>query len=70
MIAASKLLWAYDILPPPNGLDLSIETGFADGVVTQPVHPDVVFKPRSKTRRAGVVADAERTQAIAQQLVG
>ncbi|ETS75437.1 hypothetical protein PFICI_12381 [Pestalotiopsis fici W106-1] len=68
LLAASKLIWAYDILPPPHGLDISIENGFKDGVVLQPLHPEVIFKIRSEGRRAAVLADADRTAEIAREL--
>ncbi|KAF7518253.1 hypothetical protein G7054_g13511 [Neopestalotiopsis clavispora] len=70
LLAASKLIWAYDILPPPGGLDTSIENGFKDGVVLQPVRPEVVFKLRSEEKRAAVLADANRTEEIARELQG
>ncbi|KAH8668778.1 cytochrome P450 [Xylariales sp. PMI_506] len=70
LLAASKIVWAYDISPPPTGFDVSIETGFKDGTVTQPVHPEVVFTVRSEKKKAGVLADAEHTEQIARQLLG
>ncbi|KAI1845953.1 hypothetical protein JX266_008040 [Neoarthrinium moseri] len=70
LLAASKVVWAYDISPPPGGLDISVETGFKDGTVTQPVHAEVVFTPRSEKKRAGVLADAERTEHIAREMIG
>lgn len=70
LLAASKIVWAYDVLPPSGGLDVSIETGFKDGVVTQPVHPEVVLKARSEQRKAGVLVDAAHTKAVAIQLLG
>ncbi|KAK7917902.1 cytochrome P450 [Apiospora marii] len=67
----SLSLWAYDIRPPPGGkFDVSVETGFKDGTVTEPIHPEVLFTARSEKKRAGVVADAERTREIARDLLG
>ncbi|KAK8061220.1 hypothetical protein PG997_015441 [Apiospora hydei] len=71
LLAAAKVVWAYDILVPPGGrFDVSVETGFKDGTVTEPVHPEVVFQARSEKKRAGVLADAQRTQDIARDLLG
>jgi cytochrome P450 len=70
LLAAAKIAWAYDISPPAGGLDISVETGFKDGTVTQPVHPEVLFKLRDEKRRAAVLADADRTEHIARQLLG
>ncbi|CAI6339314.1 unnamed protein product [Periconia digitata] len=69
LLAASKLLWAYDILPPPGGVDVSIETGFEDGVVIQPKNPLIIPKLRDDMRKQGLMEDYERTQAIAHSLI-
>lgn len=48
LLAVSKLVWAYDILPPgPGAVDVSIETGFQSGVVSAPLNPQVVFRLRT-----------------------
>lgn len=65
MLAVSKLVWAYDILPGPEGVDVSIETGFQDGVASAPVNPQVDFKLRSLERKAAVWEDFRRTDLIA-----
>ncbi|KAK8108356.1 cytochrome P450 [Apiospora sp. TS-2023a] len=71
LLAASKVVWAYDIRPPSGGkFDVSVETGFKDGTVTEPIHPEVVFTLRGEKKRAGVVTDAERTKEIARELLG
>ncbi|KAH8205741.1 hypothetical protein TruAng_000017 [Truncatella angustata] len=70
LLAAAKIIWAYDISPPHGGLDVSIDTGFKDGTVTQPIHPEVLFRLRDGKRRAGVLADANRTEHVARQLLG
>ncbi|KAK7936581.1 cytochrome P450 21 [Apiospora aurea] len=50
--------------------DFSVETGFKDSTVTAPVHPEVTCQTRSEKKRSGVVADAQRTQDIARDLLG
>jgi hypothetical protein len=70
MAAASKILWSYDILPPPEGLDISIETGYLDGVVLQPVNPNVVFKLRSGKTEKDILDELDRTQMVAHELLG
>lgn len=69
-LTLSKLLWAYDVLPPPGGIDMSVETGFQDGLVTQPVKPNVLFRLRDDTREAAMVEDLRRTEAISNDLLG
>ncbi|KAK9781621.1 putative Cytochrome P450 [Seiridium cardinale] len=70
LLAAAKIVWAYNILPPPGGLDMSVETGYKDGVITEPAHPEVVFELRADNKKAAVLADADRTGHIARQLLG
>lgn len=70
LAAASKVVWAYDILPPLEGVDLSIETGFMDGVVTQPVNPRVRFRLRNDERLAGITQDYLQTEAVVKDLLG
>lgn len=70
MLAASKVIWAFDVLPPEGGLDTSIETGYKDGTVTEPVDPTVVFRRRDEGRCRGLTEDARRTEAIARGLLG
>lgn len=70
IIAVAELMWAYDILPGPRGADVSIETGYKDGVVTTPVDPQVTFRLRSEDKRAALVEDSDRTDAIARELLG
>ncbi|KAI4594264.1 hypothetical protein KJ359_008539 [Pestalotiopsis sp. 9143b] len=70
LLAASKVIWACDITPPSGGVDYSIETGYKDGTVTQPVRPEVLFTPRSREKEAAVQVDAERTESIARALLG
>ncbi|KAK8076792.1 Cytochrome P450 [Apiospora phragmitis] len=72
LLTASKLVWAYDIRPPPGGgiFDVSVETSFKDGTVTQPIRLEVAFRARSEEKRLGVVADAQRTEHIARDLLG
>lgn len=69
-LTLSKLLWSYDVLPPPGGIDMSVETGFEDGLVTQPVKPNVLFRLRDETREAAMVEDLRRTEAISNELLG
>ncbi|KAH7024594.1 cytochrome P450 [Microdochium trichocladiopsis] len=69
-LTVAKLLWAFDISAPAGGIDLSIETGFVDGVVTRPAKTPVVLTVRSEERRAALVEDFERTQAVVQGLMG
>lgn len=65
LLAASKTLWAHDVLPPPGGVDISIETGYEDGLVTGPKNPAVILKLRDASREVGIMEDYERTQAVA-----
>lgn len=69
-LTLSKLLWAYDVLPPPEGVDISIETGFLDGLVTQPVKPNVLFRLRDEKREEGVVEDLRRAEAFSKEILG
>lgn len=69
-LTLSKLLWAYDILPPPGGVDISVETGFQDGLVTQPVNPKVLFRLRDEKREGAVVDDLRRAEAISKEILG
>lgn len=70
MLAASKVIWAFGVLPPPGGVDVSIKTGYKDGVVTEPVDPTVVFKFRDASREAALVEDGARTDGIAREMMG
>lgn len=70
LLAASKILWAYDILPPPEGIDVSIETGYMDGVVAQPINANVGFKLRSGRTENVILEDLDRTQMVAHELLG
>ncbi|KAK8021965.1 hypothetical protein PG993_012732 [Apiospora rasikravindrae] len=71
LLAASKVVWAYDILIPSGGrFNVSVEMGFNYGTVTEPIHPEVIFKARSEKKRSGVLADAQRTQDIPRDLLG
>lgn len=69
LLAASKTLWAHDVLPPPGGVDTSIETGYEDGVVLGPKNPAVILRLRDARREATLMEDYERTQAIARNLI-
>lgn len=69
LLAASKTLWAYDVLPPPGGVDISIETGYEDGLVTGPKNPAVILKLRDAGREAGLMEDYARTQSVARNLI-
>ncbi|KAJ5092655.1 cytochrome P450 [Penicillium alfredii] len=69
-LTLSKLLWAYDILPPPGGVDISVETGFQDGLVTQPINPKVLFRLRDEKREGAVVDDLRRSEAISKEILG
>ena len=70
MLAASKAIWAFDVLPPPGGIDLSIETGYKDDIVAEPEDPTVIFKFRDASREASLVEDASRTDRIAREMLG
>lgn len=70
MLAASKVVWAFDVLPPPGGVDVSIETGYKDDIVSEPAHPSVVFKIRDPDREAALVEDGCRTDGIAREMLG
>ncbi|ROW00866.1 hypothetical protein VPNG_08251 [Cytospora leucostoma] len=70
MLAASKVIWAFDVLPPPGGVDISIESGFIDGTVTEPTDPKVILKLRSEGRRLPIGKDLARVEAIAKGMLG
>lgn len=70
LLAVAKIIWAYEILPPPGGVDVSIETGFVDGTVTQPVNPEVRFRYRDAKREQGIALDLAQADARAQDLLG
>ncbi|KAH8172884.1 cytochrome p450 domain-containing protein [Sarocladium implicatum] len=69
LLAASKALWAYDVLPPLGGVDYSIETGYEDGVVTAPKNPKVRLQVRDDAREKGLMDDYERTRTAAGTLI-
>lgn len=70
MLAASKAIWAFDVLPPPGGIDLSIETGYKDDVVAEPLDPTVIFRIRDASREVALVEDASRTAGVAREMLG
>lgn len=70
MLAASKLIWALDVFPQPRGVDMSIESGYGDALVTEPVDPKVVFRLRDESRRRALVEDLARLEAIAKNILG
>ncbi|POS72256.1 cytochrome P450 [Diaporthe helianthi] len=70
MLAASKAVWAFDVLPPPGGIDLSIETGYKDDIVAEPLDPNVVFKFRDASREVALAEDASRTAGVAREMLG
>lgn len=70
MLAASKAVWAFNVLPPPDGVDVSIETGYKDDIVAEPVDPTVIFKFRDASREAALVEDRSRTEDIAREMLG
>lgn len=70
LLAASKIVWAFNVLAPKGGVDTSIETGYKDGTVTEPIDPTVVFKLRDEKRRIGLVEDLCRTETIAKDMLG
>ncbi|PVH99883.1 cytochrome P450 [Periconia macrospinosa] len=69
LLASSKILWAHDVLPPLEGVDISIETGYEDGVVTAPKNPAVLLRLRDEKRKDGIMEDFERTNAVARSLI-
>ncbi|SPO01733.1 related to O-methylsterigmatocystin oxidoreductase [Cephalotrichum gorgonifer] len=56
LLAAAKLLWAFNIVPP-EPLDLSIETGFQAGLVIGPKSFKTDFTIRHEGRAEGIVED-------------
>lgn len=70
LLAVSKIIWAYDILPPPGGVDVTIETGFVDGTVTQPVDSEIIFRYRDAKREQGVAQALVQADTRAQDLLG
>ncbi|KAK7708019.1 hypothetical protein SLS64_006841 [Diaporthe eres] len=70
MLAASKVVWAFDVLPPPGGVDVSIETGYKDNIVAEPADPSVIFKVRDADREAALGEDGSRTDGIAREMLG
>lgn len=71
LLAAAKLVWAFNVLPPEGGgLDLSIETGYKDGTVLEPIDPTVRFVFRDARRESGLQEDHRRAEGIARDLLG
>lgn len=70
MLAASKAVWAFDVLPPPGGIDLGIETGYKDDVVAEPLDPNVTFRFRDASREVALAEDASRTAGVAREMLG
>lgn len=70
MLAASKVVWAFDVLPPPAGVDVSIETGYKDDIVAEPADPSVIFKIRDADREAALAEDGIRTDGVAREMLG
>ncbi|KAL2278789.1 hypothetical protein FJTKL_14132 [Diaporthe vaccinii] len=70
MLAASKVVWAFDVLPPPGGVDVSIETGYKDNIVAESADPSVIFKVKDADREAALVEDGSRTDGIAREMLG
>lgn len=70
LLAASKAIWTFDVLPPKDGVDISIETGYMDGAITEPANPMVLFRLRDASRNTGLMEDVVRTQAIAREMLG
>lgn len=70
LLAVSKVVWAFDVLPPEGGIDISIETGYKDGTVTEPINPTVRFTLRDSRRENGLREDFRRTQATARDILG
>lgn len=73
LLAASKVIWAFDVLPPDGeGFDISIETGYKDGTVTEPINPTVrfVLRDSKRVRENGLREDFGRTEGIATSILG
>ena len=66
----SKLIWTYDIIPPSDGLDTNVETGWANKVMMNPVRFDLKLKLRSPGRKATMIQDMQRTNRLANSLLG
>lgn len=48
LLAASKVLWAFELEKPEAGVDISIEMGYKCGSVMEPLEPTVLFRIRDK----------------------
>lgn len=71
LVAAAKILWAFDVLPPPGkGVDVNIETGYNTATVTEAIDPSVHLRLRDEKREAGLVEDFLRTAADAREALG
>lgn len=70
LLAASKVVWAFDVLPPEGGVDISIETGYKDGTVTEPIDPTVLFALRDPARGDGLRGDFGRAGDVAKSILG
>ncbi len=73
MLGLAKLLWAFDVLPPGGGkeIDLSVETGFVQGLIT--FHPkdfDVVLKPRPGRSARDVLDHYSQTHKAEAEFMG
>ncbi|KAL1846964.1 hypothetical protein Daus18300_014094 [Diaporthe australafricana] len=69
MLAACKVVWAFDVLPPPEGVDVSIETGFNDAFMIEPVASRLIFKFRDAGREAALAEDGARTEDVAGEML-
>lgn len=70
LLAASKVVWAFNVQPPEGGIDVSIETGYKDGVVTVPINPTLRLTLRDPSRKNGLQEDFDTTQSAAKKILG
>jgi cytochrome P450 len=65
LVAMSKLLWAYSIVPTEKApLDLDVETAFHPGLILGPEPFKVDFVLRDAAREEAVLRDYDEAQAV------
>ncbi|KAH7014523.1 cytochrome P450 [Microdochium trichocladiopsis] len=73
MLGLAKILWAFDVLPAQAGeeLDLNVETGFVQGLITfHPKHLDVSLKLRPGRSKQDILDHYSETYKVEAELMG
>lgn len=73
ILGLAKMLWAFDVLPAQEGeeLDLSVDTGFVQGLITfHPKHLDVSLKLRPGRSKQDILDHYSETYKVEAELMG